>query len=47
MNATLGGHNTRAAAETVRAFLAEHNDYPLRLNDPSFFKLADELFRAS
>src|SRR5437667_4616510 len=29
MNATLGGHNTRSAADVVRAFLNEHKDYPV------------------
>ena len=46
MNATLGGHNTRTAAETVRQFLAEQKDYPIRLRR-IILQAADELFRAS
>ena len=46
MDATLGGHNTRAAADTVRAFLAEHQDYPVRLRR-IILQSADNLFRAA
>jgi aminopeptidase N len=46
MNATLGGHNTRTAAETVRKFLAGQKDYPIRLRR-IILQAADELFRAS
>ena len=46
MNATLSGHNTPAAAGTVRAFLAEQKDYPIRLRR-IILQAADELFRAA
>ena len=46
MNATLGGHNTRAAANTVREFLAAQRDYPIRLRR-IILQAADELFRAA
>jgi aminopeptidase N len=46
MNATLGGHHSRAAAETVRRFLADQKDYPIRLRR-IILQAADELFRAS
>jgi aminopeptidase N len=46
MDATLGGYNTRSAADTVRAFLAEHPDYPVRLRR-IILQSADELFRAA
>jgi aminopeptidase N len=46
MDATLGGHNTRASAEVVRAFLAEHEDYPVRLRR-IILQSADDLFRAA
>jgi aminopeptidase N len=46
MNATLGGHNSRTAAETVRKFLAGQKDYPIRLHR-IILQAADELFRAS
>jgi len=46
MDATLGGHNTRASAEVVRAFLAEHKDYPIRLRR-IILQSADDLFRAA
>jgi aminopeptidase N len=45
MNATLDGHNSSASAETVRAFLAEQKDYPIRLRR-IILQSADELFRA-
>jgi aminopeptidase N len=45
MNATLGGHNSRAAAQAVRFFLAEQKDYPVRLRRV-ILQSADELFRA-
>jgi aminopeptidase N len=43
---TLGGHNTRASAEAVRAFLAEQKDYPVRLRR-IILQSADDLFRAA
>lgn len=43
--ATLDGHQSAAAAETVRRFLAEHPDYPPRLRG-KLLQAADELFRA-
>ncbi len=46
MNATLAGHNSRMAAETVRRFLADQKDYPIRLRR-IILQAADELFRAS
>ena len=46
MNATLGGHNTRTASDTVRNFLAEQEDYPIRLRR-TILQAADELFRAA
>jgi aminopeptidase N len=46
MNATLSGHNSTAAAGTVRKFLADQKDYPLRLQR-IILQAADDLFRAS
>src|SRR5437660_2723821 len=46
MDATLSGHNTRAAAGTVRAFLSAQKDYPIRLHR-IILQSADELFRAA
>jgi aminopeptidase N len=46
MNATLGGHNTPAAAQTVRKFLGEQKDYPIRLRR-IILQASDNLFRAS
>jgi aminopeptidase N len=46
MNATLGGHNTRASADVVRNFLAQQKDYPIRLRR-IILQAADELFRAA
>jgi aminopeptidase N len=46
MNATLSGHNTRAAADIVRGFLAEQKEYPIRLRR-IILQSADELFRAA
>jgi len=46
MNATLGGHNTRAAADVVHRFLAEHEDYPIRLRRV-ILQAADDMFRAA
>jgi len=43
--ATLGGHNSQSAAETVKGFLAEQKDYPIRLRRV-ILQSADELFRA-
>jgi aminopeptidase N len=45
-NAVLAGHNTRSAAQTVRTFLNEQKDYPIRLRR-IILQAADELFRAS
>ena len=46
LDATLGGHNSAAAAEVVRAFLAENTGLPLRLRQ-IVLQSADELFRAT
>ena len=46
MDATLGGHNTRTAADTVQAFLNAQKDYPIRLRR-IILQSADELFRAA
>jgi len=46
MNATLGGHNTRSAADVVRTFLNDHKNYPIRLRR-IILQAADELFRAA
>ena len=46
MDATLGGHNTRTAAETVRTFLSVQKDYPIRLHR-IILQSADGLFRAA
>jgi aminopeptidase N len=46
MDAVLGGHNTRPAADVVRLFLDEHPDYPLRLRR-IILQSADNLFRAA
>ncbi|HET9983617.1 MAG TPA: M1 family aminopeptidase [Longimicrobiales bacterium] len=46
MDATLSGHASPAAAETVRRFLAERPDYPPRLRQ-IVLQSADELFRAA
>ncbi len=46
IDATIGGHNSAAAAEVVRAFLAENTGLPLRLRQ-IVMQSADELFRAS
>ncbi|HYR86718.1 MAG TPA: M1 family aminopeptidase [Terriglobia bacterium] len=46
MDATLGGHNTRASADVVRAFLDEQKDYPVRLRR-IILQSADDLFRAA
>jgi aminopeptidase N len=43
--ATLDGHQSPEAAETVRDFLAAHPDYPPRLRG-KLLQAADELFRA-
>jgi aminopeptidase N len=43
--ATLDGHQSVGAADTVRRFLAEHPDYPPRLRG-KLLQAADELFRA-
>ncbi len=44
MYATLGGHNSNAVAETVKGFLAEQKDYPVRLRR-IILQSADELYR--
>jgi aminopeptidase N len=46
MDATLNGHHTRAAADLVRAFLAEEKEYPVRLRR-IILQAADDLFRAA
>jgi len=46
MDATLGGHNTRTAADTVQAFLNAQKDYPIPLRR-IILQSADELFRAA
>jgi len=46
MDAALGGHNTRSAAEIVKKFLAEKPDYPIRLRR-IILQSADDLFRAA
>ena len=43
--ATLDGHQSAEAADTVRRFLAEHPQYPPRLRG-KLLQAADELFRA-
>jgi aminopeptidase N len=46
LDATLSGHNTPAAAETVRSFLVGRPDYPPRLR-AKILQSADMLFRAT
>jgi aminopeptidase N len=46
LDATLGGHNTPAAAGTVRAFLEARPNYPPRLR-AKILQSADMLFRAA
>ena len=46
MGATLGGHRSPAAAATVRAFLDERPNYPIRLRR-IILQATDDLFRAS
>jgi aminopeptidase N len=46
MDATLAGHNTKSAANVVRAFLSEQSEYPVRLRR-IILRSADELFRSS
>jgi aminopeptidase N len=46
MDAVLGGHNSPAAADTVRRFLSDRPDYPLRLRR-IVLQSADDLFRAA
>jgi aminopeptidase N len=46
MDAVLSGHNTPAAAATVREFLAARADYPVRLRR-IILQSADPLFRAA
>lgn len=45
LDALLSGHNSQAAAKTVRAFLAEQKDYPAYLRR-IIMQSADDLFRA-
>jgi len=45
-NATLGGHQSAAAADTVARFLERHPDYPPRLRG-KLLQAADGLFRAA
>ncbi|MBI2535408.1 MAG: aminopeptidase, partial [Gemmatimonadetes bacterium] len=46
LDATLGGHNTPAAASIVRGFLDRERDYPARLR-AKILQSADPLFRAA
>lgn len=46
MDAALGGHETRAAANSVRRFLADRPDYPIRLRR-IVLQSADTLFRSA
>jgi aminopeptidase N len=46
LNATMDGHQSVAAAETVQRFLAEHPDYPPRLRG-KMLQAADDLYRAA
>jgi aminopeptidase N len=46
MDAALGGHETRAAASSVRLFLTERPDYPIRLRR-IVLQSADTLFRSA
>ncbi len=46
LDATLHGHRSRVAADTVRQFLGAHPDYPVRLRR-IVLQSADDLFRAS
>jgi len=46
LDATLGGHNTPAAASIVRGFLDRRRDYPARLR-AKILQSADPLFRAA
>lgn len=46
LDATLGGHNSVAAANTVREFLDTHSNYPQRLRG-KILQSADMLFRAA
>ncbi len=46
MDSLLGGHNSQAAADMVKKFLAEHPDYPIRLRR-IILQSADDLFRAA
>ena len=43
---SLGGHNSPEAADTVRAFLRDSPDYPLRLRR-IILQSSDLLFRAT
>lgn len=46
LNATLDGHQSAAAADTVTRFLREHPDYPPRLRG-KLLQAADDLFRSA
>lgn len=46
LDVTLGGHSSEAAAEIVRAFLADHPDYPADLR-AKILQSADGLFRSA
>jgi aminopeptidase N len=46
MNALLDGHQSPAAAEAVRQFLADHPEFPARLRG-KLLQAADDLFRAA
>ena len=46
MDASLTGYNSPQVAETIRAFLKERPDYPVRLRR-IILQAADDVFRAS
>jgi aminopeptidase N len=46
MDAVLGGHSSRSAAQIVRGFLDANKDYPIRLRR-IILQSADDLFRAA
>jgi aminopeptidase N len=46
MDAALSGHNTEAAAQTIRTFLEESPNLPARLRQ-IVLQSADDLFRAA
>ena len=46
MDSALGGHSSRAAADTVKKFLEENPNYPIRLRR-IILQSADDVFRAA